>query len=207
MEARSRPSRANFWQRLRADLRADRRKGILLCLLVPLLLIAWVPVFAGGEATVTPGTTPDAQPAPLPAPLPTSGDEGYPVTVDGELHAKLARLVERLDRPWSPTWRPLEGSEPFSPGAPPQETQPRDESQGAVDADAERELAAELVPTSTVLSEIHGNVTIIAGQSYRSGDQVGQFVVGDIGARSVVLHGRFDEYEQQILLEDEGEGR
>jgi hypothetical protein len=197
MDPNRQRSRHTLLQRLRADLRSDPRKRTILIVLLPALLIAWIPLLAGGD-TPRPATLPVGE-----TDLSTEV-ELVQAVIDGEHRARLADLVDRLERPWTPSWSRDEASSPFARLSDRTRMQEAGQREPIREADEEQALAASLEPTSTFLSETHGNVAIIDGRPYRRGDEIEHFVVEEIGDRSVTLRGRFGEYELQLQLGSEG---
>ena len=184
--------------RLRADLRGDPRKRMALIVLLPVLLLVWIPVLRGSTAAKPAVVLPVEQEQAL-----DPEDPGLSARVDPELRARLELLVEGLDRPYVPSWSGADGDQPFASMGPASRGPTNVLRDPFREAELERELAASLQPTCTFLSQTYGNVTVIDGLPYREGDQVEHFVVRDIGARAVILEGRHGQYELHIPLQNE----
>ena len=172
-------------------------------MLLPLLVIAWIPVITGGDDVPAPAIA-VAEPGPdLASHLVSSTPPADPA-----LRASLGELVEQIERSWTPSWSAVEGEVPFTIPVPvTARAQPTDLGSDGADeavrnAQQERELAATLTPSCTFLSRARGNLVVIAGRSYRRGDIVEHFVIREIGARAVVLEGSFGDYELHIPMRD-----
>ncbi len=203
MAARSDQGLPRVIQRFKADMRANPRKRFILIALLPVMIVVWVPVLKGGSSSPSPPrpTTPSSS---------SPGEEAAapPPPIDLELRGRLGELVGDLDVDWEPVWAGLEDEHPF--GIPVNQS---DEDSASADADPrqrvapgskeddEARLAATLFPTSTFLSEKHGDVAIIDGFPYRTGEEIEHFVIQEIKTRAVVLKGLHGIYELDIPLE------
>lgn len=191
-------------QRLKADLRANPRKRFILIALLPVMIVVWVPVLKGGSSSPAP-------PRPEKTPTSSLGEETVapPISVDFELRGQLGKLVGGLDMNWRPSWEATEGEHPF--GMPVDQAgederlaangDPRQRVAPGSKEDEEARLAATLYPTSTFLSEKYGDVAIIGGFPYRTGEEIEHFVIQEIKTREVVLKGHHGVYELGIPLE------
>lgn len=206
MAARSNRGGSRLLRQLRAELRGNPRKRLLLLALLPVIVLAWVPVLRGSSSS-TAAPTPRPSAASL---LPESAAEP-PVVVDLELRARMGALVEGLDAARAPSWREREGEQPFGsplarPGAGASASGARGQGGSTLarlNKAEEEALAETLVPTCTFLSSKRGNVAIIGGGMYRVGDRIEGFSVQEIKSRAVVLQGQHGVYERSIPLEYE----
>jgi len=205
MAAGTKRGGSRLLRQLRGELRGNPRKRLLLLALLPVIVLAWVPVLRGGSSSTA-----------APTPRPTAASTGpesaaEPVVVDLELRARMGALVDALDASRVPSWRERDGEQPF--GSPLARTGAGASGSGAgaqggstlsrLTRAEEEALAETLVPTCTFLSSKRGNVAVIGGGTYRVGDRVEGFSVQEVKSRAVVLQGQHGVYERAIPLEHE----
>ncbi|MBL9079444.1 MAG: hypothetical protein JNL08_18220 [Planctomycetes bacterium] len=164
--------------------RLDRRL-LALVLLVPVLVVAWIPVLSGPAPRPSAAPRSTALPEPPPAPAGETAVPSLPPPDAATLAVRVQRQVAAFAARWSPT-----DADPFHPdsgaGAPRSEPKPT-----TVPA-PERSHRAELVPTAVLQSQGELPLAIIGGQTYRPGDEVAGHRIVAIEERRVVFR-RGDE--------------
>jgi hypothetical protein len=157
------PAKAAAANGLAARLRRMPRRQLLVIALLPVLVLAWLPLLRGGAPTATtPAGAELAAKLPPDAPTPAAppGETALVATMAGGSPAAILALGERLravQAPFVPRWR----------------------GRAAVTGDAPLPAAAiadhtpaELTPTAILLTRNGPPVAIVQGKPQRVGDQV-----------------------------------
>ena len=149
---------------LLARLRRVPKRNLALVLLLPVLVALWLPLLTGTSRSrgVAPPPGPGAPPS-----APAAETAGEVTGTDAvTAAASLSQRLQQLDTPFRARWSPAHDPAPFR-------------APSIVSAETVSDAAAELVPSSIVLSEGQTPVAIIGGRTYRPGDQIhGRNILG-----------------------------
>ncbi len=182
-----------FLRQLKADLRLEKGKAKVLIGLLPLLIVALIPLGLGGLPSKTKIKLADQ--------VESGPQEELPIQIDQDLRSRLASMVKDLKHRDPLQWKGGVERSPFArfdPGTSRRGGFSSGVGLGLRSMSAEESLASQIKPSATFLSSTHGNVAIVDGEPYREGDEIGGFTVLEIGARSITLNGRDGEYKQGI---------
>lgn len=170
-----------------ARLRRAPKRNIALALLVPVLVVLWLPLLTGKKSRTTPAANEaptDGTPA---APAAETAAPVNPVVAAIALDERLQRLV----LPYEPRWSASRDPAPFRTPV-------------VVAAETVADADAALVPSSIVLSSGQTPFAIIGGHIYRPGDTVDGRSILAIEERRVLFRDGNKTYAVSLPAPDLG---
>jgi hypothetical protein len=161
-----------------ARLRRLPKRYFALALLLPVLVVLWLPLLTGkskSRPAAATAATADAAVAAAPAaetavPAGAEAPAATPIEAAAELNLRVAKMLE----PFEPRWREAADPVPFRAPA-------------VIAAETLAAADAELVPTTIVLSSGQAPIAIIDGQAWRPGDSIGDRTIVAIEERRVLF--------------------
>lgn len=149
-------------------LRRQPRRNLLVVALLPVLVIAWLPLLTGGSKPTPSTTPPGATPTPPSTPLAEMAAPSAEIP-DQPAVARLGGRIHELLVPYQPRWQP-ESARPADT-SPDGRTSQSDPASRASLAEPETD-DRQLVPSTILISAGRPPIAIVNGRACRVGDAV-----------------------------------